>query len=180
MGCSQHKTKEFNNNYNRSLVMDNNNQIIPKINFDLDTYRKRALEKHNELRKKHGAPDLILKKELNEKAQDYAEKILNYEGQKVFPFNIYKDSFLGENILISKKEDPEKICMKWYDENKKYDFSLNKYQNDTLHFTQVVWKATKEIGFGFCFNNDNFSSVALYYPCGNVLGEFSENVQKSN
>ena len=180
MGCSEHRTKEYKGNYNRSLIMDNSNQILPKINFDLDLYRKKALQKHNELRKKHGAPDLTLNEKLNEMAQDYAVKLLNYEGQKVFPFNIYEDSLLGENISISKKEDPEQICMKWYNEYKIYNFDLNKYQKDTMHFTQIVWKATKQIGLGFYFNNDNFSSVALYYPCGNALGGFSENVQKSN
>ena len=135
---------------------------------------------HNELRKKNGAQDLTMNEKLNELAQDYAVKLLNYEGPKLFPFNIYNDSLLGENISILKKEDPEKVCMKWYNEYKKYDFDLNKFQKDSIHFTQLVWKATKEIGFGFYFNNDNFSSVALYYPCGNVLGEFSKNVQKAN
>ena len=70
--------------------------------------------------------------------------------------------------------------MKWYNEYKQYNFDLNKYQKGTTHFTQLVWKATKEVGFGFYFNNDNFSSVALYYPCGNALREFSANVQKAN
>ena len=181
MGCTGNKSTETGGNYNRSLIMNSNNpQVLPKINFDLNKYRESALQKHNMLRKKHGAEDLKLNEELNQIAQNYAEKILNYEGQKVFPINLYKDSLLGENILLSKKEDPEKICMKWYNECKKYDFGSNKYQKGTVHFTQLVWKATKEIGFGFYYNNDNFCSVALYYPCGNTLGEFSKNVEKAN
>ena len=181
MGCSSSDIIEFKENYNRSLIMDERkNDILPDIKINLDKYRKSALQTHNELRKKHGASDLTMNEKLNEMAQDYAQKLLNYEGNKAFPFNIYKDSLLGENITISKKEDPEKICMKWYNENKAYDFDSNKFQKEAIHFTQLVWKSTKEIGFGFYFNNNNFISVALYYPCGNVLGEFSKNVQKVN
>jgi hypothetical protein len=180
MGCSSDSTTEHRGNYNRSSIMEGNIPISSGAKIDLEQFRKRALQKHNELRKKHGAPDLTLNEKLNQMAQDYAQKLLNYEGKAVFPSNIYKDSLLGENILISKKEDPENICMKWYNENKQYNFDLNKYQKGTIHFTQLVWKSTKEIGFGFYFNNDNFCSVALYYPCGNVLGEFSKNVQKAN
>ena len=180
MGCTTVDTENPRSYYNKSSTINVNYNILPNINIDLDTYREKALQKHNELRKKHGAKELKENDELNKMAQDYAEKLLNYEGNKVFPFNIYKDSLLGENILISKKEDPESICLKWYKENKNYNFGLNQFQKGTIHFTQLVWKATEEVGFGFYFNNGNFSSVALYYPCGNVLGEFSENVQKAN
>ena len=50
------------------------------------------------------------------------------EGLKTFSLNFYKNSFLGENILFSTKKKAEEICQIWYDESKKYDFSLNKYQ----------------------------------------------------
>ena len=87
---------------------------------------------------------------------------------------------MGENILISKKEYPEKICMKWYNEKKNNIILIQiNIKKAAIHFTQLVWKSTKEIGFGFYFNNDNFCSVALFYPCENILGEFTKNIQKS-
>lgn len=50
----------------------------------------------------------------------------------------------------------------------------------TGHFTQVVWKNSKEIGVGKAFSRDNrVYVVALYYPAGNYVGRenYEKNVQ---
>lgn len=45
------------------------------------------------------------------------------------------------------------------------------------HFTQVVWKGSREIGVGKARSNDGkILVVANYRPAGNVIGRFSENV----
>ena len=45
------------------------------------------------------------------------------------------------------------------------------------HFTQVVWKGSKEVGIGKAFGNDGrVFVVANYYPAGNILGKFKDNV----
>ena len=140
-------------------------------------YRNEALRKHNEYRIKHNAPELKLNEKLNEMAEIYANQLLDSEGKKAFPLNIYNnDSTLGENIIISSKKTAEEICEIWYNENKNYDYSLNKFQKGAGHFTQIIWKETQEIGFGFKFRDNNFCVVAYYYPAGNILGEFSENI----
>ena len=144
----------------------------------LNDYKIKALLKHNELRNKHGSPELQMNEELNKKAQEYAEKLLNNKNEKIISFNIYKDSFFGENIIISEKESPENICQKWYNEIVNYNFNIKKYQKDTGHFTQMIWKKTKEVGFGFHFDDyNNFCMVAYYYPAGNIFGEFSDNIK---
>ena len=151
--------------------------------FNIEEYKMRVLLKHNELRNKHNSPELQINEELNAMAQEYAKKLFesNNNKKKYFSFNTYKDSFLGENILIAKKKTPEDICRQWYEENKNYNYSLNKLQNNTAHFTQMIWKNTKEIGIGFHFDDDkNNCLVVYYYPAGNILGEFSNNIQKPN
>ena len=146
----------------------------------LITFRNDMLNEHNLKRKIHGASDLILNEELNNKAQDYAKQILLAKGKRAFPTNIYNDSVLGENILISSKKTPNEIIEKWYKERDYFNFSLNKYQKNTGHFTQLVWKSTKEIGVGLESDSDNnYCCVALYYPGGNIIGEFSDNVVDS-
>ena len=44
----------------------------------------------------------------------------------------------------------------------------------------MVWKETKQIGIGFCYDkeNNNYILAFLYYPPGNTLGDFSKNVTK--
>jgi len=72
----------------------------------------------------------------------------------------------------------------WTDEASSYD-SNNPVPS---HFTQVVWKSTTQLGCALqiCNNNNIFDAskfgptkfvVCEYSPPGNVLGQFSENVQ---
>ena len=146
-------------------------------NNKLNAFRDEILNKHNEIRKSHGSPELTINDYLNKIAQSYAKQILDSKGQKFFPNNVYNDSSLGENIIISSIKEPKEIFEKWYNEKNCYDFSLNKFQKGTGHFTQIVWKSTKEVGFGLESDSDNnICCVALYYPGGNVIGEFSNNV----
>ena len=50
------------------------------------------------------------------------------------------------------------------------------------HFTQVVWKGSEELGVGRATYNDgkfNYEIVvANYYPAGNMMGAFPDNVNK--
>ena len=47
----------------------------------------------------------------------------------------------------------------------------------TGHFTQVVWKATTNLGIGRAVSNsNNLYVVANYFPGGNMGGEFEANV----
>jgi hypothetical protein len=66
----------------------------------------------------------------------------------------------------------------WYDEIKDYDFSNAGFSSETGDFTQVVWKGTENVGFGFAFtsNRKNVYVVAQYTPAGNVEDNFEKNV----
>ena len=55
----------------------------------------------------------------------------------------------------------------WYDEIKNYNSKTRKPKYVTGHFTQVIWKNSKEVGFGIVFNKNCLVSVANYYPGGN-------------
>lgn len=47
------------------------------------------------------------------------------------------------------------------------------------HFTQVVWKDTKELGIAKATGKKGGTYVvANYNPSGNFIGKFSENVPK--
>ena len=133
-----------------------------------------VLDKHNEKRGLHNSPPLILNEELNELAKEYANKLSN---DKKF-FKTFNGKLLGENIYILKalNFDVEEMCILWYNEVKNYDKNNPNYQKKTSHFTQMIWKGTEEIGFGLKRKNGIYYGVVLYYPAGNVFGEYEENV----
>ncbi len=142
-------------------------------------YIKGMLRKHNEIRAKHNVENLELNRKLNILAKNYAIKKINNQ-ENVEPL-LYKKHALGENIFISKTGiSSEEICEAWYNEHQNYDYNKNKFQKGTGHFTQLVWKETKEVGFGKIDYGDSLCLVALYYPAGNEFGEFTKNVFKLN
>ena len=147
--------------------------------YDEDHYRQEALEAHNNKRGLHNCSPLKLNEKLCKIAKKCANKISNGDS---FIGNFYEGKILGENISIFKDIhlDPKEICEEWYNEKEKYDRENPKYQNNTGHFTQMIWKETKEIGFGFNKNKGTYYVVVYYYPPGNTLGEFQENVTFPN
>ena len=65
----------------------------------------------------------------------------------------------------------------WYEEIKDYSFARSDYIKGTGHFTQVVWKNSKQLGCGVaCGSNDYCYVTCNYYPGGNYLGQFRTNV----
>jgi len=170
---NSHIATPHNDNNNKDNKNNNNN--VKGNNF-----QEEALKAHNEYRRKHHSPNLILNNDLNRIAQNYANKIA-----KVYSVehsnNEFKGEPLGENIYMCQGMKPtgKEMTKKWYDEINKYNFNSKKFISGTGHFTQIVWKNSKEVGFGIAQSKDgSYFCVANYYPCGNFLGEFDENVLK--
>ena len=147
--------------------------------FEEFEYINGMLRKHNEIRTKHNVESLKINNQLNKLAKNYAKNVINNLEYKE-PL-LYKEHSLGENIFISKTGlSSEEICEAWYNEHQNYDYNKNKFQKGTGHFTQLVWKETKEVGFGKIEFGDLLCMVALYYPAGNEFGEFTKNVFQFN
>jgi glioma pathogenesis-related protein 2 len=68
--------------------------------------------------------------------------------------------------------------MDWYNEIKYYKFSKSQFSMETGHFTQLIWKATKNLGVGIAFTSSKRKVyvVAQYSPPGNMEEAFKENV----
>ena len=73
--------------------------------------------------------------------------------------------------------DAAAVVGMWTDEESAYDFRRGGFSMDTGHFTQVVWRDTREVGCGTasCKGLDIF--VCNYDPPGNVEGGYRENVK---
>ncbi|KAG5897860.1 hypothetical protein JTB14_024894 [Gonioctena quinquepunctata] len=139
-----------------------------------------ALKIHNEYRRKHGVPDLDLSDKLCEFAQEWAKVCADSSTLQHRPKCPY-----GENIFVVSSSDysytptAREVIKEWYDEIKQYTFGKEKINQSTLHFSQVVWRKSKEMGIGVAKNQKGQTFiVADYEPKGNYIGQFVENVPK--
>ena len=148
--------------------------------IDLETFISEMVKLHNELRIKHDSPPLNENEELNNMASIYAKSLANNQEKNNCEYNVYKEEILGENIFITDYKKPKDIFKKISNEKYEYDFDKNKYSNSSAHFTQAIWKDTTDIGCGFWADKASKKNfiVLLYYPAGNVLGNFNKNVNK--
>ena len=184
----ENKNDEKKNNISTDEEVPNediNNNIIKSFQKKKNKFEnirwKKTLEIHNKFRKKHGIENLKLNEDLCKIAQSSAEKYseTNIENMYMITPKLYKDNIVGENIAIIDNNDNikfEDIVNKWYEEKKNYKFNSNKYVENTGHFTQLIWKETKEVGFGYKKIYGKMYFIAIYYPAGNILNQFKYNV----
>ena len=68
----------------------------------------------------------------------------------------------------------------WYNEDSQYNYNDPVFSLATGHYTQLVWKASTQIGFGASLTSSGeWLVVAEFDPPGNVEGEFAANVLSS-
>ncbi|KAJ7669255.1 CAP domain-containing protein [Mycena polygramma] len=134
-------------------------------NADVQVY----LQTHNTIRSQHNAVPVTWSNAAAEKAQQWADECKNvHSGGKLGP--------LGENLAAGTGKFAIQDAVKaWTDEVSEY----NSDNPQPSHFTQVVWKATTQIGCAVQTCNGIFAGfgAAQYYVCeysvqGNVIGHF--------
>lgn len=129
-------------------------------------FEQQILEAHNEKRSKHSAPSLSWSDEL----ASYAEKMANdYQcgGSLQHSHGKY-----GENLAVG-YDGASGTVQAWYDEGKNYQYSSATELN---HFTQVIWKKSKQLGCAQKQCGSGPYVVCEYYPAGNMMGEGKENL----
>ena len=173
-GYKKPKEKEKESHKPKKEASKGKKNLSGFTDFDIE-----ALDAHNKYRRKHHVPPLTLNKDLCKIAQSYAERLLatnSFEHSK----NKYKGNEIGENLYMcsGKVATGEMATTDWYNEIKMHNFKKD-YQSETGHFTQVVWKGTEEVGFGVANKGSRYFVVANYYPPGNFIGQYSNNVFKA-
>lgn len=142
--------------------------------FELD-----CLKAHNEYRMRHGVPPLKLSKRLCKHAEEWA-RILSSRGILLHRNN----SSYGENIFCSWSSNANNNHVSgrepvdnWYAEMSQHVFHKEPTTLKTGHFTQVVWRESRELGVGMAKNRSGeVFIVANYDPPGNYIGSFEKNV----
>jgi len=140
-----------------------------------NAFLQAALKAHNEYRANHGVSPLVLSQELCKVAQAWANKIAADDQMQ------HSDNGYGENIHWSSGivTDGKAPVEHWYSEVKDFDFRNGDYQKGTGHFSQVVWKGSKELGIAKATGKKGGTYVvANYNPAGNYLGKYKENVSR--
>ncbi|CAE6415913.1 unnamed protein product [Rhizoctonia solani] len=139
-------------------------------NAEIDAY----LKGHNDIRAQHGASPLTWATDLAAAAAKWAENCVWEHSQgKVGAF--------GENLAAGTGLGAAAAVKMWTDEASEYNPASPQYS----HFTQVVWKATTEVGCAVRSCNgllSGYSGAVNFHVCeyrkpGNVIGQFAENVQ---
>lgn len=145
--------------------------------IELEEVREQLLEKHNYYRVKHSTSNLVRNSEMEEIAQSYSEYLSEND---IFEHstNTYNGNYMGENLYAGQlRSNIWEACTDlWYSEIKDYNFSNPGFAMNTGHFIQVVWKNTQQIGCGMGCKNNNCKITCNYYPGGNYLGQFADNV----
>ncbi|KAK3747386.1 hypothetical protein QZH41_002634 [Actinostola sp. cb2023] len=145
---------------------------------DMNTFTKESLDTHNKYRSKHQAPPMTWSAEMAKEAQSWADRLAHSRCLQHASKEQRKGD--GENVyMCGGKADVngQEVVDNWYSEIKKYDFKKRGFQSGSGHFTQVVWKGSKEYGVAKATSGDGLIFVvARYRPAGNLLSAFNDNV----
>ena len=129
---------------------------------------------HDRVRAKHCAGPLTWSSKLAAYAQKWADTLK----AKGCVFGHSGGSY-GENLAAGTEGalDPAGTVDYWYSEIQQYHFPDGGFSMETGHFTQLVWRGTKQVGCGHTVCNGNDIWVCEYDPPGNWDGEYRENVR---
>ncbi|KAH7915360.1 PR-1-like protein [Hygrophoropsis aurantiaca] len=153
--------------------------------YALGVFRKSALtsttdiqdylDDHNNERSQYGAAALVWNDTLASAAQSWADGcVFEHSGGTLGPYGENLAAGTGTYTIADAIGD-------WNAESSQYDPS----NPQASHWTQVVWKSTTDLGCAVQSCSGIFAAsygpaeyyVCEYYPAGNVIGEFAENVE---
>ena len=143
----------------------------------------KTLEAHNRVRAKHNLPPLKWSNKLAKYSQQWANKLASgtacqmYHRSGTPPYgeNLFRSSAV---IWSDGKREVSQVTISdvvkaWANEEKWYNYNNNSCQpgKQCGHYTQVVWKDTKEVGCAMKVCADKSQSwVCSYNPAGNYVG----------
>jgi len=134
---------------------------------DAQSLARETLAPQNAVRALFGEPPLRWSSDLADAAQDWADRLVA-TGQ----FGHRPDDPYGENLyeITGGSASPKQVVDAWADEARDYDVATNTCRGVCGHFTQIVWRSTREVGCGVVGNESREVWVCEYDPPGNVVG----------
>ncbi|RWS23785.1 hypothetical protein B4U80_01425 [Leptotrombidium deliense] len=138
-----------------------------------DQFADSCLERHNYYRRLEGKPLMHLDPKAMAQAKRRAAEL---SSKCAFDHMGNMGSGFGENIN-SVDDNCKDVVDKWYKEKPNYNPRNPVLTMDAGHYTQLVWKATTQLGCAIA-SHCRYKHVVVcnYYPPGNYRGKFPENV----
>ncbi|MCA1991366.1 MAG: CAP domain-containing protein, partial [Coleofasciculus sp. S288] len=131
------------------------------------------LAAHNKYRREVGVPPLKWSDSLASSAQKWAEHLASIETLEHSSANYGENLWAGSPGLFSQTQ----MVDDWGSEKDSFipdstfpDTCRGGWQN-CAHYTQLIWRSTKEVGCGLARKEDTNYLVCQYNPPGNIQGE---------
>jgi uncharacterized protein YkwD len=138
------------------------------------TFTRAMLDQHNRARAEQGLPPLAWNAALAAAASAYAAELAEAGAFE----HSDDDSDHGENLWMGTRQAYafEEMVAHWVSEKTNFrrdapNMSATGELSDVGHYTQIVWKDTREVGCGVASDASDDYLVCRYFPAGNVEGE---------
>ena len=168
------------------LILISSNNLRSTAAWNFDTMYTDLVNQHNTLRKKHKTNNLTKLAAIAKMAKacsDGCAKLGNLQHTRDY----YNNQPVGQNLYVSTwAPSAADVLQGWYyEEEPHYDYAKGKSKDGevTGHFTQVVWKSSKQIGCAFSVGkfmsyNSAYYICCDYFPAGNYQNQYTTNVAK--
>jgi len=120
----------------------------------------------NAYRAKHCVPAMSWSSQLAAEAQQWADACPS-NGFKHSPGAWQGENGYGENLSWGTNQSAQGAVDNWYREISQYNFNAPAYSNAVGHFTQLIWRNSKQLGCGMAVCNGMNYWVCRYSPTGN-------------
>lgn len=136
------------------------------------------LKVHNDARAEFGSAPLVWNSELEEQAKAYAKELARTARMKHSPRSERPGQ--GENLWMGTKRrfSHAEMIQSLVDEKQFFkpgpfpEVSSTGKWGDVGHYTQIVWRTTREVGCAKAEGRQFGFLVCRYYPAGNVIGTY--------
>jgi uncharacterized protein YkwD len=123
---------------------------------------------HNGVRRPLRLKDLSWSGKLAKQAQKWADHLIaknKFEHPHKVPY--------GQNLyeITGGRAAPEQVVNAWASESRDYDLRTNHCSSDCGHYTQIVWRDTREVGCAVARDARREVWVCDYSPPGNWVGK---------
>jgi uncharacterized protein YkwD len=134
---------------------------------DEESLARDMLTAHNEVRAKVGVPPLAWSENLARAAQEWANTLIAERR-----FDHRPKSKTGQNLfrMDGGREAPRKVVERWASEAANFNYKSNRCKGECGHYTQLVWRSTKEVGCAVAGGGSREVWVCEYAPPGNYVG----------
>lgn len=143
---------------------------VPIRSAPPESLARPMLAAHNAIRARVGVPPLEWSAQLETLAREWSKSLAANGQFRHRPSNNY-----GENLfeIEGDQATPQFVVGNWASEAKDYNLSSNTCRRGAQcgHYTQVVWRNTKQVGCAVSRRGQREVWVCYYNPPGNWEGE---------